>query len=391
MNDWHRFIWEHREDNPTKLALSAKKLPEMPLGFIARQVEALQKVRKKIPSWYQEGLVFPFPLSLEQASSEATARFKAGLFSGKSMADLTGGLGVDAYCFARQFEHVYCVEKTPAVMEAARHNLGVLGLDNVVFSAEQAEDFVTATDLPFDLLYLDPARRDDRKGKVFQLADCSPNVLEIKELLLSRAPKILLKTAPLLDIHLAIQQLSQVSAVWVVEYQGDCREVLYLLESDIPAGFAAPIHVVSLDHAGQVEHAFDFTFHEEQQTACDVAPPSNFLYEPIPAVLKAGAFKSFAARFGLKKLHANTHLYTSEQLIPQLPARSFRVDAVCKYDRKTVEQLIPEKKANITTRNFPDNTEQVRKKLGLQEGGNTYIFAATDLANHKLILICSKV
>jgi hypothetical protein len=389
MSDLHRFIWEHRDDDPAQLALSAKKYPGFPMAYVARQVEALGKVRRKIPSWYREGLEFPVAISLEQASSEATAQFKSSLFSGKNMADLTGGLGVDISFFARQFEQVFYVEKMPEILAAARHNLRVLGLENVDFLETQAETFLAQNQQSFDLLYLDPARRDDRKGKVFQLADCSPNILEIKELLLSYAPQVLLKTAPLLDIQLAIQQLKQVAKVWVIEYEGDCREVLYLLQrtaTEVPT-----IEVVALNKTGIPEHQFSFSFPEEQQAAVHFTPSQQFLYEPIPALLKAGAFKSFAQRFGLNKLHPNTHLYTSAVLATGVPARSFRIDASCKYDKKEVAALVPGGKANISTRNFPDNAELVRKKLGLADGGDIYLFAATDCHDKKLILVCSKV
>lgn len=389
MTHLQHFIWEHRDDAPAQLALSAKKYPEMPMDYVARQVEALGKVRRKIPSWYREGLEFPVAISLEQASSEATARFKASLFSGKSMADLTGGLGVDVSFFARQFEQVCYVEKMPEILAAARHNLGVLGLGNVTFVDAQAETFLAENKQHFDLLYLDPARRDDRKGKVFQLADCSPNVLEIKTLLLEHAPNVLLKTAPLLDIQLAMQQLQHVAKVWVVEYEGDCREVLYLLQRN-PTD-TAPIEVVALNKSGEPEHQFSFSFPEEQQAAIRFSTPQKFLYEPIPALLKAGAFKSFAQRFDLGKLHPNTHLYTSDVLASSVPARSFRIEAICKYDKKEVAALVPGGKANISTRNFPDNAELVRKKLGLADGGDVYLFAATDCHEKKVILVCSKV
>ncbi len=390
MTTLQRFVWEHREDDPLKLALSAKKHPDLPIAYIARQIDALSKIRRKIPSWYQPGLEFPVAISLEQASSEATARFKAALFTGAAMADLTGGLGVDASFFARQFERVHYVEKIPEIFDAAQHNLGALGIRGLQFIQGDAEDFLAGSKQQFDLLYLDPARRDDRKGKVFQLADCTPNVLEIKDLLLQKSSMVLIKTAPLLDIHQAAMQLKNVSKVWVLEYEGDCREVLYLLEKEAPSPAAIPITAVSIDHSGVALHSFEFTLEEEQNANLAFALPGIFLYEPIPAVLKAGAFKTFAKQFGVNKLHANTHLYTSEQLVPNLPARSFRIDAVCKYDKKAVAPLIPGGKANITTRNFPESTAQVRKKLGLKDGGDTYIFACTNCDGGRILIICSK-
>ncbi len=391
MTEEQRFIWEHREDDPAALALSAKKHPGLPMANIARQVDALQKIRRKIPAWYRPGLEFPVALSLEQASSGATAGFKAGLFSGALMADLTGGLGVDSFFFAQRFAQVCYVEKIPEIFEAARHNLAVLGAGNLKYLQSEAESFLRGSGQGFDLLYLDPARRDDRKGKVFQLADCTPNVLEIKNLLLEKAPRVLLKTAPLLDISLAMKQLKNASKVWVLEHEGDCREVLYLLEREAQPPAQVPIVAVSLDSAGKMLHSFAFSAETEQGVSPNFSEPSGFLYEPMPSILKAGAFKSFSKHFGINKLHPNTHLYSSEMHIPNLPARSFRIEAVCKYDKKAVAPFIPGGKANVTTRNFPENTAQVRKKLGLKEGGDVYLFAATNCYGEKVLMVCTKV
>jgi hypothetical protein len=266
----------------------------------------------------------------------------------------------------------------------------------VHFESGFAEDFLERTNEVFDLIYLDPARRDERKGKVFQLADCSPNILEIKDLILKKAPKALIKTAPLLDLRLAANQLEQVSKIWVVASDGDCREVLYLLERESPPLTEISIQAVSLESRSKgfdqpsEPQIFTFTWAEEQQAEAPFSTAQNFLYEPNPAVLKAGAFRAFGQRFGLNKLHANTHLYTSMELNPDLPARSFQIEQVCKYDKKAVAAAVPGGKANIACRNFPDNPEQVRRKLGLADGGEVYLFAATDIEDKKVILVCKK-
>jgi len=401
------FIWQHRDDDPRQLALSAKKYPpsfapsnqglaggkatageNIPISAAVIQIQALQKIRSKIPSWYRPGMEFPLAISLEQASSERTARFKASLFSGKKMADLTGGLGVDSFFFSQQFESLTYVEQNAELIAAARNNFAQLGLGNVQFEHRSAEDFLEKRDQEFDLIYLDPARRDERKGKVFQLADCSPDVLKIKELMLKKSPRVLLKTAPLLDLKLAAGQLGQVSKIWVVASEGDCREVLYLLEHEARTMDEIPIAAIVLTEGKS--QTFEFSWAEEQRSVATFSRPQNFLYEPNPAILKAGAFRSFAQRFGLEKLHANTHLYTSMEFRPDLPARSFVIEHVCKYDRKTVQAFVPNGKANITCRNFPDNPDQVRRKLGLADGGEVYLFAATDAENRKLVMVCRK-
>jgi hypothetical protein len=383
------FIWQHRNDDPRQLALTAKKYPAIQISLAAAQIQALQKIRPKIPTWYREGMEFPIAISLEQASSERTAKFKAGLCSGQKMADLTGGLGVDSYFFAQQFESMIYVEQNAELLAAAQHNFARLGMQKVHFENSSAKDFLERTTASFDLIYLDPARRDERKGKVFQLADCSPNILEIRDLILKRSPKVLLKTAPLLDLRLAANQLGQVSRIWVIAAEGDCREVLYLLERKATPKDKILISAVALSDNDPI--SFDFTWDEEQLAEAPFSPPLQFLYEPNPAVLKAGAFRSFAQRFGLAKLHVNTHLYTSKELVPDLPARSFVIEQVCKYDKKVVQTSVPKGKANISCRNFPDNPDHVRQKLGLADGGEVYLFAATAVENKKVILVCRKV
>ncbi|MFN0177000.1 MAG: THUMP-like domain-containing protein [Saprospiraceae bacterium] len=412
------FIWQHREDDPRQLALSAKKYPpsftpskqdltdekasagkEILISEAVVQVQALQKIRSKIPSWYLPGMEFPIAISLEQASSERTAQFKASLFAGKKMVDLTGGLGVDAFFFSQKFESVAYVEQNAELLAAVRNNFAHLGLSNVLFEHRSAEDFLEKTTQEFDLIYLDPDRRNERKGKVFLLGDCSPDVLKIKDLMLKKSPMVLLKTAPLLDLKLAAGQLGQVSKIWVVASEGDCREILYLIEREARPMDEIHIEAVSLESRPirlsepyrSESQTFIFSWAEEQRSVATFSTPQNFLYEPNPAILKAGAFRSFAQRFGLSKLHANTHLYTSIAFRPDLPARSFAIEHVCKYDRKTVQAFVPNGKANITCRNFPDNPDQVRRKLGLADGGEAYLFAATDAENRKLVLVCRKV
>jgi THUMP domain-like len=390
MTDVHGFIWEHRDESPATLALSAKKYPDLPMSHIARQVDALQKIQRKIPSWYQPGLHFPVAISLEQASSEATARFKATLCAGSRGADLTGGLGVDAYFMSQQFGSYDFVEISPEISTAAAHNLAVLKAQNITFHHQTAADFLAQQPALFDWIYLDPARRNDQKGKVFQLADCSPDVLALKNTLFTKSRSVLLKTAPLLDIRLAMTQLQQVSAVWVVEYESECREVLYRLEPIPCALETVPIKAVVLNHSGAVMLSFQTTFAAEKAAEIQFSQPLKFLYEPYPSVLKTGAFKSFAQQFNLYKLQINTHLYTSSALVTNLPARVFEVLQVCAYDVAAIQKVVPGGKAHITTRNFPENADQVRKKLRLKDGGDLYLFATTDMSGKKAILVCQK-
>lgn len=385
-DDLSAHIWQHREDAPARLALS--KMPNgWPAAFVAQQVDALQRLRHKIPSWYRPGLRLPVALSLEQASSERTAQHKARLFSGKKMADLTGGLGVDAFFFAQHFDEVLHVEQQAELSAAARHNFVQLEAANIRCLHSTAEQFLAENGSTFDLVYLDPARRDGAGGRVFRLEDCQPNILAVKDLIFNFSPRILLKTAPLLDLHRAAEQLGCVSRIWTVAAEGECREVLYLLEagSQRPTLGHIPICATNLLRDGS-EQTFEFTFEAERMAEVAFSAPQKYLYEPNPAVLKAGAFRSFAQRYGLSKLHPNTHLYTSAEQVDNVPGRTFFIENVCRYDRKIVTATVPEGRANIAVRNFPDTAEQVRQRLALRDGGDVYLFALTDVEGKKVVV-----
>ncbi|MEO6036811.1 MAG: hypothetical protein ABIQ93_00270, partial [Saprospiraceae bacterium] len=274
-----------------------------------------------------------------------------------------------------------------ALVEAARHNFKVLEASNIACFQADAPDFLARAAESFDLLYLDPARRDGQQRKVFRLEDCQPNVLALQSTLLSRAPRVLVKTAPLLDLRLAVRQLGTVSHIWVVSVADECKEVLYLLERQAPPADELPITAVAL---GVNIQQFTFSWQEEQAAIAPLSAPQQYLYEPDAAILKAGAFRSFAQRFGLSKLHPNTHLYTSELLQEEVPGRKFRLQQVCRYDRKSVRAAVPGGRANLSTRNFPDSVEAVRRQLALADGGDDYLFAVTTLGDKKQILVGRK-
>lgn len=388
-----QFVREHFNDDLHRLLLSAHRYPGIQMPLVVEQIEAFRKVQTKIPSWFRFDLELPAPLSVEQASSERTARFKAGLFAGKTMADLSGGMGVDTFFFAERFEQVFYVEPNQDLVRLARRNFAVLGAVNIRCFQDKAADFLANYRGSFDFLYLDPSRRDDLNRRVFRLEDCQPNVLELKKNFLIKAGVMLLKTAPLLDLQQVVEELRMVTGVWVVSVDNECKEVLYRLESmvfGLPDKWERryPIEAVCL---GRETRIFRFTREEELAAVPEYSVPRKFLYEPDAAVLKAGAFKLFATRNGLAKLHPNTHLYTSEALAPGLPARSFAIEAVLPYQRKAVNALIPEGRANITVRNFPDPVAQVRKKLGLRDGGDWYLFGAIDTTDRPVLIACRQL
>ncbi|GAB2950185.1 SAM-dependent methyltransferase [Hymenobacter coalescens] len=386
-----QYVAKHLHDDPAKLALQARRYPNLPVPELVRQIQARQKAKAKLPTWAANpDLVFPPALSVEQASSARTAAFKAGLVSGTRLADLTGGFGVDSSHFARALEEVHYVERNPQLVSVVRHNLEVLGVDNVHYHVGDAAAWLREQpDGHFDWIYLDPARRDTADKKIFRLADCEPDVLRLLPVLLRKAERVLLKTSPMLDVEQAIQELAHVRRLWVVAVDNECKEVLYELGQE-PAVDPERL-TVNLLRDGR-EQTFRSNRTREAKAIPRYAEPQDYVYEPNVAVLKAGSFKSIGTSFSLLKLHQHSHLYTSNTLREDFPGRIFRCRAVCRYDKKELlAYLGPEQRAHVTTRNFPDSVAEIRHRTGIREGGTTYLMATTDLTGRLIVLVCDRL
>ena len=379
--DTRQFIAEHLDDDVHELALKYRNA-KVDMALALRQIAARQLLRRKVPSWSgNDDLLFPQHLSLEQCSSEATAQYKVSLLQGDTLADLTGGLGVDSHFLSQQFQHTDYVEANPELCTLAEHNFGVLG-DRIRVLNRTAEDYLQDA-VPVDCLYLDPARRDVHGRKTVSIADCTPDVTALQDRLLQLARRVLLKLSPMLDIHQALEQLHAVSEVHLVAVGNECKELLFLLE---PGHEGAPACTCVNLQSGQP--AVRFTWEEERSCQPMAAPvPLSYLYEPNAALLKGGCFKLLTQRFGVKKLHPNSHLYTSEQRVAGFPGRVFRVEGWAPYNKKTRQVLLADvDKASIAVRNFPLTVAQLRKSLGVADGDAVYLFATT-LADGQKVLI----
>ena len=382
------FILQHLEGDLHRLLLSANRYPNIDIPYAVSQIEALRKVKHKVPAWFNPDLKFPPGLSLEQSSSESTARFKASLCSGNRIADLTGGMGIDSYYWASSFKTVDYIEQSELLCALARHNFATLGASNIAVHHQDAADFIAQAPLPYDLVYLDPARRDQHKNKVFLLTDCTPDIVALQDTIFQKSPKILLKTAPMMDIALAVKQLHHVAKIWIISVQNECKEVLYLLDQHTTQP-PDEVEIVCVDTQHPTQF-FTTSKQLEKEAVAPLAPPMQYLYEPFTSVLKAGAFHSFATQYGLHKLDTHTHLYTSEALVADVPARVFRIKAITKYDSKAVLAQLSTPQANITVRNFPDTVETIRKKLKIRDGGETYLFGVTAVGIGKAMLVCER-
>jgi 16S rRNA G966 N2-methylase RsmD len=378
------FIKNNQHKSLSEIALLLSKHPELDKNYILNQINGLQKAKLKLPTFYEnENIVYPVGLSMEQCSSEQTALFKSTLTKGKTVIDLTGGFGVDAYFFSKQFSEVSYIEQNVELFKIVQNNFEVLNVPIQCYQT-RCEEFLEKNTQQFDLAYIDPSRREDNK-RVFKLSECTPNVIELLPQLLKTAKQILIKTSPLLDIKQTLADLKLVSKVWVVSVNNDCKEVLYLVENSRNEN-----PEITAANLSKNTSTFSFNYESEVTTSIDFSEPLSYLYEPNASVLKAGGFKSIAQSFHLKKLAVNTHLYTSEKLVVNFPGRCFKINHTLEYNEKSFK-VLGIKKANITARNFPDSIEQIKKKLKLTDGGNDYVFATRDLNDKPILIVCSKL
>lgn len=385
-----RFIEEHRNEDVRLLALQGEKYPEVDMATAVTQIAGHQIAQIKIPSWHQiTGLLYPRHLSMEQCSSEATALYKAGLLQGESLVDLTGGFGIDCAFMAHSFKQVDYVEQQEELCKLALHNFPLLNLDHIVVHHLDATQYLR--EMPsVDCIFLDPARRDGNGGKTVAISDCEPNVAALESLLVKKAKKVVVKLSPMLDLTLAQKELKTISEIHIVSVNNECKELLLILQQQFTS-FEIPVHCEHIYSGGEHQH-YVFTLEKEKVADCRLAKEvDHFLYEPNASILKAGAFRSLTQAYPVKKLHLNSHLYTSSTLVPDFPGRRFEVKEVTGFGKKELKQFLQGmEKANITVRNFPASVAELRKRLKLKEGGEDYLFATTLLGEKKVLIKCIK-
>ena len=379
-----QFINENKHRPPSEVALLVCKKPELNREFIIAQINGIQKAKNKLPEFYNnKNIVYPTPLSMEQCSSEKTAIYKSKLVSGKSLVDLTGGFGIDSFYFSKQFEEVLYLEPNKALFNVVSGNFHSLAANNIQTKNTTTEDFLNSNTKKFDIAYIDPSRRDENK-RVYLLNECVPHIVELSEDIFKIANQILVKTAPLLDIKQSIKELKYVSNVFVISLNNDCKEVLYLLDKN--STHLISIHTTNLNSTPQ---NFNFSFEDEKATNSTYSSPQQYLYEPNASILKAGAFNSIAQHFDINKIAANSHLYTSDSVIENFPGRTFKIEHLVNYNLKEFKKL-GILKANIACRSFKVKPDDIKKKLKLKDGGDTYIFATTDQNNKPILVVCVK-
>ena len=380
------FIKKNRKSSVAELML---KMPRFTIEakWIAAQIEGWQKASVKLPAWAEnEHIIYPIRLSMEQCSSERTGLYKSTLVQGSVIVDLTGGFGVDTFYLSQGFTKSFYIEQQEDLAQIAAYNFNVLGKKNISVLTGDSEAVLKTIDDKIDVIYLDPARRKEQQ-KVFKLSDCEPDISALKDFYFSFADTILIKTSPMLDIAEATRQLTNISEIHIVSVDNECKEVLYLLKKN----YTGEAEICCMNAIKKSVQSFSFKNSIEQSYKAPQSMPLQYVYEPNPSVLKAGGFNTIAQAYNVFKLHQSSHLYTASGYITDFPGRGFKINHIAPYDKKTIQALIPDGKANIQTRNFPDSVEEIRKKIKLKDGGSIFIFATTLMDSTKVLLICEKI
>ncbi len=366
------------------LILAGSPFKGIKVQELAQQIQGRRKAKTKLPTWYATDHIFyPPTLNLEQTSSEKTALYKSKLIAGDSLIDLTGGFGIDDYYFSKQVKKVIHCELNIELSRITAYNTKILKQNNIeTVSGDSLETLKNLTNV--DWIYADPSRRHDSKGKVFFLEDCLPNIPDHLGLLFSKSDQVLLKTSPLLDLHIGIKALSHVKDIHIVAVDNDVKELVWVLDQN----YSGDIKITTVNIGKTGNQEFSFLPKNEAEQLVNMSLPQKYLYEPNAAILKSGGFLSIASAFDLNKLHVNSHLYTSNKLV-DFPGRKFEIISSHPYQKKELSKL-GITKANITTRNFSDSVSNIRKKFKIKDGGDQYLFFTTDLNGKKKVLLCKK-
>ena len=369
-----------------KLALQKNPFPDTNWISILNQIAAKTKVKDKLPTYFSfENIIYPNKVSVEQSSSEKTALYKSKIVFGDTLIDLTGGFGVDCFYYSMRIKKVIHCEIDTELSAIVSHNFKQFGIENVKCIAGDGFEILSNLNEKLDWIYIDPSRRNDQKGKVFMLKDCLPNVPELLSFYFSKADSILIKTAPILDISAGLTELTNVKCLHIIAVDNEVKELLWELNID----FIGNPEIKTINIVNQKLETFNFELNLTVELPF-YELPKKYLYEPNSAIMKSGGFDEIGIQYSLSKLHSHSHLYTSDERI-DFPGRTFEIKKVFSYSKQEMKTNLENTKANITTRNFPDSVDDIRKKWKINDGGSTYCFFTTDLNNDKIVLLCSKI
>ena len=386
------YIRVHAEADVRQLALQGTKNPEVNLTFALDQIAGRQKAKSKLPSWAAiDGMTYPPHLSMEQCSSEQTAKYKASIAGkGALVVDLTAGFGVDLAFISQSFQQAVHIERQASLCAISSENYKLLGLNHIEVVCTDGVDYLHQLDHA-DLIFLDPARRDDHGARTYGIADCTPNVLELRDELLQKADRVMLKLSPMLDWRKAVEDLGNVNEVHIVSVDNECKELLLILSKE-----EKPLKLFCVNNNQVFDGVTGGRF--VCDTARDVTKePSpcytpHFLFEPNASIMKAGCFTLLEQRFGVAQLDKNSHLFVSDSDISDFPGRRFIIEKTTSMNKRELKAALDGiNRANITVRNFPLSVAELRKRLKLKDGGDHYLFATTVAGNQHQLFLCRKI
>lgn len=384
-NEIQEYITLNINSDVSMLALQKNPFLDTDWASILNQIAVKQKAKIKLPTWFNtEKIIYPNKISLEQTSSEKTAKYKAELVAGNSLIDLTGGFGIDDYYFAQNINQVIHCEINEVLSEIVSHNLKQLHIENIKCIPEDSLNVLKNLNQQFDWIYIDPSRRNEAIGKVFMLKDCLPNVPELIDLYFGFSSNIMIKTAPILDITAGLSELKNIKTIHIIALDNEVKELLWILEKN----YSGTIQIISCNlNKDQTEK---FAFKYGNLSISNYSLPKKYVFEPNAAIMKSGGFDEITNRFEIEKLHPNSHIYTSDKQI-DFPGRVFKIEHCIAYNKLNMKSHLENKKANVTTRNFPETVDNIRKKWKIKDGGNVYCFFTTDINNTKIVLLCTKL
>ena len=384
------FIHIHAEADVRQLALQGTKNPEVDLTFALEQIAGRQKAKTKLPSWAAvDGIVYPPHLSMEQCSSEQTARYKA-LIAGKGtlIVDLTAGFGVDMAFMSQAFQKAIYVERQAPLCAISSENYKLLGLNHIEVICADGIDYLHQLEHA-DLIFLDPARRDNHGARTYGIADCTPNVLELRDELLKKADRVMLKLSPMLDWRKAVEDLGHVNEVHIVSVDNECKELLVILSKE-----EKPLKLFCVNNDQVFEGDQGDWLNERSIAEIRVPVPMSsqaYLFEPNASIMKAGCFTLLEQRFNVSQLDKNSHLFVSDHDISDFPGRRFTIEKTTSMNKRELKTALAGiDRANITVRHFPLSVAELRKRLKLKDGGNLYLFATTLADGQHQLFLCRK-
>ena len=433
--DFIRFIEEHHRDNTGGLILSGKRYPAIDIKLAATIIEARKKLLEKVPEWGERfDLYYPGTLAAEQASSFYTAIYKQQFLDGGTIIDLTGGVGIDSYYMSQKAGRLIYIERNRDLCEATKYNFEKLGVKNIeIFNREVTEDNISSViaeilsnsaqtkeeqsittikrekfNKRVKLIYLDPARRGENDKRIYAISDCEPDITLLKEHLFKFTDKILVKVSPMADISSLLRELPETTSIHILSIDNECKELLLLLTQDNRHRVDSSSGNRSNTEQAEIEvscmnfikrgniQSFTFTYGKERSAEPKYAESiERYLYEPNSSILKSGAFKTISNRFDIKKLEKSTHLYTSDRIAEGFPGKIFEIKKVIDYSNNTIRNLNKSyPKANISVRNFPIPANELKKRAGIEDGGNIQLIGTTILNSSesiRKILVCERV